>query len=314
MADAKLTGRARMTAAFQEETDKASGQRPAPAVVDLTADVPPEYADAWGRLLRDLRKSQVGSGASASKDLFDVVIATHSRVNWAVGKLSATAADQSTKSEAAQRAGTLVDGVDPKLLSLVTEVQIAQDGANPSSQCTLFANSRTYAELTKNQSALGAVGVNVMLPRIESPDDGDVQLAGPEVACVGTVEARPGEGIWLCDLNWTDAGRRGCVGYPLILPFVWFDPADRSILFVQSATLAKLGAMNGHPWPALVKLSPEQLSAGPSARERMMRSFRHDTAPLTVALSADAPSKGGLTGLARIAAAFARQNVKENGR
>jgi phage I-like protein len=107
-------------------------------------------------------------------------------------------------------------------------------------------NERTLAMLSANQRRYGFERIALDYEHNTVPGSPEhKRSAEPRpIAAHGTLEVVPGEGLFLCNLEWTPAGPANAANYPDVSPAVACD-SEGNVLFVHSVALTRAGAANG---------------------------------------------------------------------
>jgi phage I-like protein len=107
-------------------------------------------------------------------------------------------------------------------------------------------NERTLALLSANQRRYGFERIALDYEHNTVPGSPEhVRSAEPRpIAAHGTLDVVPGEGLFLCNLEWTPEGPANAANYPDVSPAVACD-AEGNVLFVHSVALTRAGAANG---------------------------------------------------------------------
>lgn len=107
-------------------------------------------------------------------------------------------------------------------------------------------NERTLAMLSANQRKYGFERIALDYEHNTVPGSPEhARSAEPRpIAAHGTLDVVPGEGLFLCNLEWTPEGPANAANYPDVSPAVACD-ADGNVLFVHSVALTRAGAANG---------------------------------------------------------------------
>ena len=130
-----------------------------------------------------------------------------------------------------------------------TRIRVVPWGATPTVNPELpliRINERTLAALSANQRRYGFERVALDYEHNTVPGSPEhKRSAEPRpIAAHGTLEVVPGEGLFLCNLEWTPDGPKAAANYPDLSPTPACD-ADGTVLFVHSVALTRAGAGDG---------------------------------------------------------------------
>ena len=190
---------------------------------------------------------------------------------------------------------------------LPTRLQIFKCGQNDSNQGIFNVDDKTIASLAANQRLLGRERVPIGFEH--NIDEGSEEYKRTQeprpIAAMATVEAVPGQGIFLSAIDWKNAGIDALEHYEDLSPTPIFDKKSRRVLAIGSVSLTRAGSMYGLTLEnaAAAKLSA---SLNPTATEpeETMSEQTISVAELAAALKlpATAGKSETLTALARLSA------------
>lgn len=190
---------------------------------------------------------------------------------------------------------------------LPTRLQIFKCGQNDSNQGAFHVDEKTIASLAANQRLMGRERVPIGFEHnIDEGSEEYKRTTEPRpIAAMATVEAVPGQGIFLSAIDWKKAGIDALEHYEDLSPTPIFDKKTRRVLAIGSVSLTRAGSMYGL---TLENAAAAKLSASLNPQSETDDSMNTDQT-ISVAELAAALKLPATAGKSETLAALARLSV-----